>query len=140
MEHILWWHWLIFSGILLVFEMFTGTFAFLIISIGSLLAMILSLCGLNMTFQLIGLAVGALIMFLIVKSFPNLWASKSEEKFGSDNLIGKEAIVIESINEEKGLVKVNGQEWRAFANENIEKGEKIIIKEIKGVKLFVEKK
>ena len=135
---ILWWHWLVFGGILLIFEMFTGTFAFLIFSISSVVPMILSLLRCNLVWQIVGFAVSAFIIFLIFKSNPNIWASKSQERFGSDQIIGMNGIVTDM---ENLKVKVNGEIWSAVSEDDIKLniGDKIIVKEVKGVKLIVKK-
>ncbi|MBE6718672.1 MAG: NfeD family protein [Ruminococcaceae bacterium] len=57
-----------------------------------------------------------------------------------DLIIGKDAIVTETINniEGKGAVKVGGKEWSAVTEDNsiiIEKNELVTVKQIRGVKL-----
>ena len=58
--------------------------------------------------------------------------------------IDQTALVKETINnmESKGLVQLNGQDWtaRSFeAGEIIPEGSEVIVKEIRGVKLIVER-
>lgn len=141
---ILWWYWLVFSGILIIFEMFTGTFAFLIIAISGIFGMIANLFGLSFMWQIIVCAIDAIITFVIFKSYPNIWSSKNQEKFNSEALIDEEGIVIETVDNtlNKGLVKVKGEEWRAvsFNNEIIEVNSIVVVKALKGVKILVTKK
>ncbi|BAW31053.1 conserved hypothetical protein [Methanothermobacter sp. MT-2] len=56
----------------------------------------------------------------------------------ADRLIGQTATVMEDF-EEEGLIKVDGETWRAKSQDKIKKGDKVIIKGIDGVKLIVEK-
>lgn len=135
---ILWWYWLVLGGVFLIFEMFTGTFAFLIFSISSLVPMILSLLGCTILWQIIGLVICAFIVFIIFKNNPNIWASKSNEKFGSDQIINSKGIVVEC---ENLKVNVNGEVWSAVPinGEQLNLYDKIIVKEVKGVKLLVER-
>lgn len=135
---ILWWHWLVLGGILLIFEMFTGTFAFLIFSISSLIPMIMSLLGCNLVWQIIGFVVCVFIVFLIFKKNPNIWASKSEEKFGSDQILGAEGTVTDT---ENLKVKVNGEVWSAVSEngETLSLGDKVTVREVRGVKLTVKR-
>ena len=60
-----------------------------------------------------------------------------------DSIIGKEGIVIETIDTIKGVgqVKLGGEVWSAKSfveNVVIEKDTKVVVKEINGVKLVVE--
>ena len=62
-----------------------------------------------------------------------------------DSVIGKEGIVTEKVNniEGSGCVKVWGKEWSAISDDPnvvLEKGDIVIIKEIRGVKLICIKK
>ena len=136
-----WWTWLVISAVLLVFEMMTGTFAFLIFAIGCAIAAIPAYFGLGLAWQIALLALVCFIVFLIFKSNPNIWASKSKEKFGADTTIGLEGYVVETIDKGKGMVKIKSEEWRAIScdNEPIEEGSKVVVKAIEGVKLKVEK-
>ena len=63
------------------------------------------------------------------------------EPTNADMVIGKTGIVTEKIDNlaPSGLVNVSGSVWTARAADNsvIEAGEKVIIKEISGVKLLV---
>ena len=56
------------------------------------------------------------------------------------SIIGKEGIVIESIDTINGFgkVKINGELWSATSNQNIDKNTKVKVVNVKGVKLEVE--
>jgi membrane protein implicated in regulation of membrane protease activity len=54
------------------------------------------------------------------------------------SLIGKEATVLEDVTEDKGLVKVWGEDWSARVREGIRmKGARVTIEEIDGATLIV---
>ena len=141
---IVWWYWLAIAGIFLIMEIFTGTFAFLILSISSLLSMILCIFGMNIIWQLSGLALLSFILFLVFRNNPKIWASRSEEKFGADRILDKCGFVTETIDAKSGMgkVKIEGEEWRAVSSDGtvIEKGTEIRVKEINGVTLAVIRK
>ena len=63
------------------------------------------------------------------------------EPTNADRIIGKEAIVTESINgvENKGQIKVDGQIWSAKSDFLIEEGERVTVSSIEGVKAVVTK-
>ena len=45
----------------------------------------------------------------------------------------------EILPDERGYVKIGGEEWSAISNEQCEKGVKIVVKSIDGNKLIVKK-
>ena len=57
----------------------------------------------------------------------------------ADRIIGKEAIVVETIDpvENKGQIKVDGQVWSAKCEYPLEMGERVVISSIEGVKAVV---
>ena len=81
-------------------------------------------------------------LVLIVFTKPMVKKLKStNEKTNADRLIGCEAVVLEKIDslEGTGQVKVMGQVWSAKSESGtvIETAEKVIVKNIEGVKLVV---
>ena len=62
---------------------------------------------------------------------------------GAERLLGKKGVVIVTVDnaETKGLVKVEGDEWRAESDDGsiIEKGEWIVVKRIEGTRLIIRK-
>ncbi len=64
-----------------------------------------------------------------------------EEKTNIDAIVGKTGIVLQPITaHSQGLVKVGYEDWRASANEDIPEGDEIVVRDITGVTLSVEKK
>lgn len=60
-------------------------------------------------------------------------------KTNADSIVGKQAVVVESIGEDKaGQIKIDGEIWRAISEKPIEKGKKVTIKSISGVTVNVE--
>ncbi len=59
---------------------------------------------------------------------------------GSEGLIGLEGKAIEDITKESGMVSLHGELWSAFSDTWIEKGSRIIVREVTGLKLKVNKK
>lgn len=59
----------------------------------------------------------------------------------ADRIIGKEAVVIEQIDsvENTGQIKVEGQVWSAKSENVVNKGEKVTVSSIEGVKAVVTK-
>lgn len=84
------------------------------------------------------------IWFALTRPVAKRYLNSKVQKTNTDALIGQTALVKETINnmESKGLVQLNGQDWtaRSFeAGEIIPEGSEVIVKEIRGVKLIVER-
>jgi len=74
------------------------------------------------------------------RRYVNRWTSRQKEKTNVDTIVGKKGIVLQRISpDEYGLVKVGNEEWRARADERMEKDEVIIVAEIGGVTLKVKR-
>ena len=81
------------------------------------------------------------IIFLIVTRKKLLdYQTEEDAKLNLERVIGMEGIVTQKITKnEIGEVKVDGKLWSAVSNTSIKENEPVLIKEIDGVKLVVEK-
>lgn len=140
------WVWLIFVGIgllMVLLELLIGVeTGYDLVFLGS--AFILG--GLiTWPFQgwVLTLAVTLAICIAYVaigRRYVHRWNAIRKEKTNIDATIGRKGIVLQSLTPGgHGLVKVGNEEWRARAEESIEKGESIVVTAIHGVTLSVEK-
>ena len=108
----MWAFWLLVAGICFIIEIFTVGFFVFWFGVGALIALVVSL----------------FVESLLVLT--NVY-----------RIIDKEGIVIEDIDSLNctGKVKVKGELWSAIADTDIEKGSKIKVISVNGVKLKVEK-
>ena len=138
----MWKFWLIVAGICFVIESFTIGFLVFWFGIGALSALVASLFISNIWIQS--------LIFIIVSSLLLIFTKPLVKKFVKEkdviptnvySIIGKEGIVVENIDTINGVgkVKVNGELWSATSLENIEKGTKVKVLKVNGVKLEVEK-
>lgn len=138
----MWKFWLIVAGICFVIESFTIGFLVFWFGIGALAALVASLFISNIWIQS--------LIFIIVSSLLLIFTKPLVKKFVKEkdiiptnvySIIGKEGIVVESIDTINGVgkVKVNGELWSSTSLENIEKGTKVKVLKVNGVKLEVEK-
>ena len=106
----------------------------------ALIALIVSLFINNLMIQFsIFVLVGTLLLLSTRKLLKNKLVV-SNEKTNFDRIIGMRGVVTEDIDDLViGEVLVDGKKWSAISNAPIKKGEKVKIKEIKGVKLIVER-
>ena len=81
------------------------------------------------------------VAYLVLgRRYVHRWTATRKEITNIDAIIGKKGIVLQSLTPGvNGLVKVGNEEWRARAEESIEKGEVIVVTAINGVTLNVEK-
>jgi membrane-bound serine protease (ClpP class) len=76
------------------------------------------------------------VLFFLVAITKGVKAQKLKPEYGREALVGKEAIVVEALKPE-GLVRVQGELWRAVADKPHKAGEKLTVKEVKGIQLRV---
>ena len=74
------------------------------------------------------------------RRYVHRWAQVKKARTNIDAIIGRRGIVLRSIARNvDGLVKVGNEQWRARAEEDIEKGDEIVVASVSGVTLNVEK-
>ena len=133
--------WIILAIVVLIGELLTGGFYLLSIGLGSIAAAILNYFQFSITIQIVAFILFSLIFIIISRPlFKRLNQNSVDKKSNTERLIGLNAKVTEDIGPQKiGTIDVNGEIWKAISNEEIEKGEKVKVTNIEGVKLKVEK-
>ncbi len=137
----MWIFWLIAAGIFFIGEMLTTGFLIFWLGIGALLALVVSLFTSNLVIQTAAFVISSIILICATKSFADKFTKKDSVPTNVYTLNGKKGIVIEEINPTtgKGQIKVGGEVWSAFCEENtiIPKDSEVEIVRIQGVKAFV---
>ncbi len=141
-----WLAWLIACILLLIMEMLLPTDLFLgMLGIAALLTAFEALVDPNYITQIIAFCVFCILTLIFIRPLvKNFFYSKEDKaKTGVNALIGIEGLVSETIDnsQDAGRVKAHGDDWRAKSVDDsiIEKGEKVIVKNMKSVILYVEK-
>ncbi len=141
----MWVVWLIITAIFLVVEAMTMGLTTIWCAAGSVVALLLDLCGVGPVGQVIAfvLVSAALFVVFLIWIKPALKGKNviKTTPTNADRIIGQEAVVIEAINpiDGTGQIKVLGQVWSAVADSNIEKDSKVQVTAISGVKAVVSK-
>lgn len=138
-----WWTWLIIAGVLLIVEIFTQGFLVFWFSMGALITSIVSIFTSNMLIQILVFIISSTIMLFFTKTFSDkLRIKESGKKFNAETVIGKVGLVEQEVSElNVGVVKVDGTTWTAISiGDTIEVGREVVVKEIEGVKVVVERK
>lgn len=136
--------WLILFVILVIIEACTVGLVTIWFAIGSLIACILAYIGVGLPIQIIAFIVISVILFVMTRPIAMRYFNKNREKTNAESLVGKNALVLETIDNihATGKVEVNGLEWTARSPEEamiIEKDTVVTILGIEGVKLIVKK-
>ena len=136
--------WLIVFVVLLIGEIATVALTSIWFAVGALAAFIVSLFCSSIWVQLVVFLLVSLALLILTKPLANRFLNKNREKTNIDALVGRQGIVTETINNlaASGEVNLAGQMWMARAGDDadiIEKGAKVVVKRVQGVKLIVQK-
>lgn len=135
--------WLVIAIVMGVLEACTVQLVSVWFAIGSAAACITSLFTDKIYIQVIVFVVVTAIALAVTRPIVKKMKQKSPEATNADRYIGKHAVVLESIDNElaKGLVKVDNEKWtaRSADGQPIEKGDRVVVTAIEGVKLIVNK-
>ena len=136
--------WQIFISIglvLLILEVFVSGFVLLPLGLGFILAAYFTSLVDSLNAQLIILAAFELVViYLFTKYLKPKLNEGNNSSSNVDSMIGKEVLVIKEIlPNEKGYIKLYGDEWAAVSdhNEEIPKGSKVQIIKTDGNKVIV---
>ena len=136
------YHILVIIGIVfLVIEIFTITFFFASVSVGLFLAAIVNYLDFTTVNQVYVFSIGVIVTFFAVRPLFNKIAYNTDEKrTNKDSMIGQIAIVTKEVGTDNnpGLVKINGEIWKAISKSELIKNEtRVIIEEIDSIILSV---
>lgn len=138
------WAWLIIIAACVIIEASTVSLTTIWFAIGALIAWLVYLVGLSLQVQIVVFLLVSIACLILTRPIAVEKLKVGRAKTNLDSLIGEIAKVETTINNfnNEGYVKLNGQVWsaRSANDEIIEKGELVLVEEIKGVKVIVRKK
>ncbi|MDO4455018.1 MAG: NfeD family protein [Eubacteriales bacterium] len=134
--------WLGLMIVLLVIELATMGLTTIWFAGGSLTAFIASMAGAQLWLQIVLFFGISILLLIFTRPFAVHYINKNPARTNADSLIGKTGIVTEEISnlESKGQVQIQGQIWTARSAKEeatMKPGEKVVVEEIRGVKLIV---
>ncbi len=134
--------WIILGIVLLICEIFTPGFFIASVGLGAFLSAIAAYYQLSMTWQILALATGTILSFILIRPFIYLKHKPGDgRQTGTYALIGKSALVTEKIvnHTNRGRIKVGGEEWKArsLSGQDIGKDNIVTIEKIEGATLLV---
>jgi membrane protein implicated in regulation of membrane protease activity len=136
------WLWFIVGVALAVAEVFTTTFVLIMFAGGAFAAAAAAALGLPLWVQLIAFgAVSAAALWLVRPAIRGrLDNEDAAARMGLAVIEGGIGTVLETVDPDHGLIKIEGETWRARAYDHtqvIEKGERVRVIEIKGATALV---
>lgn len=125
-----------------VVEVCTAQMVSVWFAIGALCSFFVALAGVEQLWiQIVVFVVASAITVIVTRPLVKKLVNKRAEPTNADMVIGKIGVVTEKIDNlaSSGLVKVGGNVWTARSVDDsvIEENDKVVIKEISGVKLLV---
>ncbi len=134
--------WLGVLAASIVLEIATTQIVSVWFAVGALAAFIATLAGVEQLWiQIVIFVLVTVIALIATRPLVKRIINNKVEPTNADMVIGQTGIVTEKIDNlaPSGTVKVNGAVWTARSADEtvIEAGEKVIVKEIRGVKLLV---
>ncbi len=138
-------YWLILLALLLLIEIFTLGLTTVWFAGGALISFIVSMFTTNLFIQLPIFFIVSFLLLFLTRPIALRYFNKQRVKTNYEGLIGKEGKVtvrVDNFNN-SGEVILNGQEWTARALDDkatFEVNERVVVKEIVGVKLIISKK
>lgn len=125
-----WWLiWLIAAGVLIVVEMLTLTFYLLWLGLGALAAAIVAVIVPDaLLVQVIIGCVIASVLTVFTKPLTRRFHVGKGFKDAVDDMVGMQGTVVENIRPDApGIVKIGSETWSAKSEEQIDKGETVIV-------------
>ncbi len=141
-----WIIWAVIALLTIVIEIFTTGIAVICFSVGALGAMIAALNGggiITQTIAFAGLSILALILLRpIIIRLIDRNAKERNRPTNVDALVGRQAVVTQVFVDGEGRVSVDGDDWKAIADDPttaLAKGERVRVVEVNSVILTIKK-
>ncbi|GAA4683445.1 NfeD family protein [Phytohabitans rumicis] len=137
--------WIVLGVLLAVAEMFTFTFVLIMLSAGAFAAAIAAGLGAGVPAQAAVFAIVSALALVavrpVIRKHRESMLSSSDTALGvSGALEGSTGLVLEQVDAEHGLIKIEGELWtaRAYdATQVLEPGERVRVIEVKGATAMV---
>lgn len=132
-------YWLIGGIALMILELLiTGVF-FIYIAIGCVGGMVAGWLGFGLTGQLFGFTIATLTALLFFRrAFNRMFFLTGGQRTNTDALIGRKAIVTETVSDQGGRVLLGGEYWRAVSDIMHAEGSAVMVTGVSGATLHVD--
>ena len=136
-----WMLWALIAAVLTMVEVATVTLVFLMLAAGAAAAAVAAGVGGNPPVQIIVFGVVSVATLGLVRPLVNRRLhSAPEHRTGAAALVGREAMVVQRVDEHGGRVRIGGEVWTARSydgNAVFEVGSKVDVAQIEGATALV---
>jgi len=131
--------WMIAGLVLLILEIFVGSFFLMWIGAGALLTALAALLFTQAWVQWLVFAIVSAILLVVSRPFVRSIHARVTVPSNVDSLIGQQAVVLQEINDQAntGRVRIRSDEWRARSDSVIEADSRVIVTGVEGTTLLV---
>jgi len=134
--------WVILGAVLLTGELFTLGIMLGLVAVAALVAALVALAGASVALQIGAFIVASLALLLLVRPIArrHLIRTPIEARTGTAALVGQPALVLETVDRNKGLVRIGGEIWTARAydeSQTLEPGTRVEVMRIEGATALV---
>ena len=133
--------WLAAGIFLLIVEAATPALVSIWFALGAFTALIAAFAGVQLWIQILLFLIVSAIALIVTRPLAKKYLDTKHVATNADMVIGKEGVVTEEIDnlKAKGAVSCMGKEWtaRSLDDKVLEKGTKVKVHSIEGVKLIV---
>lgn len=131
--------WIFIAVIFVILELMTGTFFLIWFGVGSIVAATLNYLGYDIYVQFAAFAIVSLILILSTRKFADRITPEPSKKTSAERLIGKHGKIIRKLEDKNYIIKVSGEEWSAYSDEEIDVEDTVEIIGIDSIKLVIKK-
>jgi membrane protein implicated in regulation of membrane protease activity len=136
--------WIVLGVVLAIAEVFTATLVLIMLAAGAFAAAIAAALGAPVAVQALVFATVSALSLLAVRPVIRQHRRPAVETgstpFGVEAIEGAAGVVLEDVDADQGLVKIEGELWTARAYDTtqvIPKGERVRVVEVKGATAMV---
>lgn len=135
------WLWTIFAIVMGIGEIFTAGFFLLPFAVGAAVAAVLAWLNVVVIAQWLVFFGVSMFALAFLQRFISRQDEGEQPRVGANRWIGSEGVVLQAIDPHSGsgMVRILNEEWRATAPQPIETGAKIIVSDVDGARLVVER-
>lgn len=132
------WVWTALAVVMGIGEIFTAGFFLLPFSVGAVVAAVLAWLGVGVIVQWLVFVAVSVASLLYLRRF--VAGQESPPAVGANRWVAARGVVLEAIEPDtaRGLVRIDGEEWRATAVTPLAAGTKVVVREVRGTRLVVE--
>lgn len=136
--------WIALGVVLAIAELFTVTLVLVMLAGGAFAAAIAAALGANVPVQAAVFAVVSAASLIavrpVIQRHRRPASETGEEPFGVEAITGTTALVLEQVDNDHGMIKIDGELWTARpydATQVIEPGQRVRVIEVKGATALV---